>query len=142
MADAVRSIVIANTPELYVVSLTCLSDGTGETNVVKVDKSTLTGPTSAEPGSLDLIQIDAWQQGFTYIKLSWDHTTDDTMLLIPPGVMRRNFEIDVPNSFRQTGRPVLADPRSAGDTGDVLLSSVGPTAGDTYDITLWFKKSA
>jgi hypothetical protein len=36
----------------------------------------------------------------------------------------------------------LKDPRSAGGTGDILLTTAGTTSGQTYDITLWLRKNS
>ena len=129
MTDVVDTIVLANTVVKYSVRLTNVSDATGESAVVKVDKSTLTGPTTAEPGSLALESVRWAIQGFTSVRLLWDHTTDDEIM-----VLSGNGYTD----YRPTGG--LRDPKSSGGTGDILLTTAGATSGATYDIELYFRK--
>lgn len=138
MADAVSTLVLQNDRTIYKVKLLCLSDGTGESNVVKIDRSTLLAVDNAEPSRLAIAQIQWHMQGFTYLKLSFDHTTDDVVEYLDghgyidysgvgfPGDAAANYNI----------RGLLLDPNSAGGTGDLLLTSVGPTSGDTYSVTL------
>ena len=128
MADTVTSDVTYNTDDVYGLHLTGVSDGTGETNVIKVDKSAMTikGQSPAVAvGHMAIERVRGFQNGYTYIKLHWDHTTDDTAVLLGSG----QFDLD----FRE--HP-LHDPQSTGGTGDLLLSTVGHTAGDVYDIHL------
>lgn len=114
-----------------VVHLTGISDGTGETNVVKVDRSAMLLPgTTIAPSKLNVASVRWNVQGFGYIKLSWDHTTDDTVALLS-GNGYENYE----------AYGALRDPNTSGDAvtgaiGDILLSSVNPSAGGIYDITL------
>lgn len=134
MADTVTN---AGKPSLsnasrYVVHLTGISDGTGESNVVKIDRSALTLPnsSSAAPSRISIVSARWNMQGFSYIKLAWDHTADDTIMVLN-GSGYDNFE-DYGN---------LVDPNTSGDAitgaiGDVLLTSIGGAAGSTYDITL------
>lgn len=126
MADTVSTNVVRNTVSrdgVYTIHLTGLSDGTGETNVVKIDKSAFTGPSGSEPSYITILSARWNTQGYSYIKLSTDHTTDDTMLLLT-GNGYDEWEMG------------LQDPNSTGGTGDLLLSSVGAASGATYDITL------
>lgn len=136
MADTVTSSVVESFNGLM-VHLTGVSDGTGESNVIKVDKSAYLASDGAEPASLDIEQVRWNIQGFTYIKLAWDHTTDDTALVLSGS----GYDDFSGNGGDVTNPKGLPDPRSAGGTGDLLLTSVGATSGDTYDITLWLRKS-
>lgn len=126
MADAVTSQVLAGgtNSRRYIVHLTCVSDGTGETNVVKVDKSTITNSAGVEPTAVNIAEVQWTMQGFEYVKLSWDHTTDDTAMVLGPG---QGFLC-----FEEAG--VIKDPRSIGGTGDLLLSTSGAVSGASYDI--------
>lgn len=137
MADAVTSNVLSNGRDYYAIHLTNISDGTGESAVVKVDKSALLASDGAEPASLDIVSARWSIQGFTSVRILWDHTTDDTAL-----VLSGNGYDDF-SGFDPDATPKgLADPRSAGATGDILLTTAGAVANATYDITLWLKKSA
>jgi hypothetical protein len=128
MADAVDTLVLANTRRKYVVRLMNVSDGTGESAVVKIDKSALTGPNGLEPSKLVVEKIDYTCDGMT-ARLYWDHTTDDEIAVCAG---QGCFD------FRDAGG--LIDPGSAGGTGDILLTTNGHTSGDSYTIVLWLRK--
>lgn len=144
MADAVTTKVLLNTPTHHVVHLTNVSDGTGEAAVAKVDKSTLTDSSNppVEPDSLEIEQVSYVTNGFTNIQILWDHDTDELACVLPgtgTGV------IDFLGREQRYGSVIgtrgLFDGRGAGGTGDILLTTVGHSAGDTYDITLWLRKA-
>ena len=139
MADAVTTNVILNSRKHYVVHLTNIGDGTGESAVIKVDKSTLLASDAAEPASLDIMQARWNIQGFTSVRILWDHTTDDVALVMTGSVYDDFTQLINDTVFRNT--PGLADPRSAGATGDILLTTNGGASGSTYDITLWLFKN-
>lgn len=129
MADTVTTQVLNDGPRNYVIRLTNISDATGETNVVKVDKSTLVGVHGTEPDSLALVSANCFIQGFEAVKLTWDHTADVTFCVLAG---------DGFDTFHKTN-PI--NDTGSGGTGDILLSTVGvAAANDTYDITLHFKK--
>jgi len=125
MADAVTTNVVFQGSTRYAARFTNISDGTGETNVIKVDISTLTLP-NGQPCTSTAIEEIKWDvQGFEAVKISWDHNTDDTAEVCSgQGTV----------SYQHLG--YLFDPASTGGTGDVLFSTIGPTSGATYDITL------
>jgi hypothetical protein len=128
MADAVTSYVFftqtAGTRR-YGIHLTGISDGTGETNVAKIVKANLKNAMGDVPGLIKICSIRWSTQGFSYVKLSTDHTTDDVLFLC----MGSGYD-----DFEALG--YLLDPNSTGGTGDLLLSSVGAANGATYDITI------
>lgn len=127
MADTVTTNVMfsATNARRYIVHLTNVSDATGETNVVKVDKSALTDASGREPTSLKIASIRWNIQGFTYVKLSTDRTADQTLMFLS-GNGYDNFE----------AYGFLKEASTTGDTGDLLLSTVGGAAGSTYDVTI------
>ena len=121
MADAVNSEVIFSGATRYAARFTNISDGTGESKVTKIDISTLPGAptyTAIEELSWDV-------SGFSNIQLYWDHNTDD-IIDIMSGRGARSYK-DISYLF---------DPRSAGGTGDILLSTTGTGSGYTYDLTI------
>jgi hypothetical protein len=126
MADTVDSIVQLSGKRIYKIRLLNTSDGTGEALVVKVDKSTLTNPAGVEPTRLNVREIQWSINGFTSVRLFWDHATDDELANLATGNGYRDY----------TDGGVLADPASAGGTGDILLSTAGAVSGATYDIYL------
>lgn len=139
MADAVTVNVVGNSASRHVVHLTNISDATGESAVVKVDKSTLLAVDGAEPASLDIEAVRWNVQGFTSVRILWEHTTDDVALVLS-GSGYDDFVSGGP--FPESlGTRGLRDPRSSGGTGDIVLTTAGTTSGNTYDITLWLFKN-
>ena len=127
MTDAVDTLVVFASPRRRVYRFTNISDGTGESGVVKIDKSAITGPDGTEPSKIVVEKIEYDISGMT-VRLYWDHTTDDEIAVISgAGYM----------DWTSVGG--LVDPGSAGDTGDVLLTTNAHTAGDTYTITLYVR---
>lgn len=125
MADAVVTTVLNSDPRIYAVHLTNICDGTGESAVVKVDRSTLLTSAGAEPNRL-VIRSCRWAvQGFTSVRILWDAATDDVAMLLT------NNGYD---NFTSVGG--LRDPRSTTNVGDILLTTNGNVSGATYDITL------
>lgn len=122
MADAVVATIVEQGPQELVLRLNCISDGTGEASVVKIDRSTLKNLAGVEPASLAIRKVRWCMQGFTSVQLKFDHTTDDVAYVLSGN------GVDEPNA--------MPDPASAGGTGDLLLTSIGAGATATYDITL------
>jgi len=126
MADTVDSLVQFSGTRKYVIRLTNISDGTGESGVIKVDISTLTNGKGIAPTALNVESIQWSIQGFSSVRLHWDHTTDDEIAVLGAG-----------NGFKDyTQAGALKDPRSTGGTGDILLTTAGAISGATYDILL------
>ena len=126
MADTVTSNVLSDGPRNHVVALTNVSDGTGESAVVKVNVSDLVGPDGKNAPSycaIKSVQYDV--QGFTDVRIAFDATSDDTALVLS-GQGYMDF----------TDQNYFNDPQSTGTTGDVLLTTTGAASGDTYTITL------
>jgi hypothetical protein len=140
MADAVTARVVAESPYSYVIHLTNISDGTGESAVTKVNKATIgVASDGSEANSLDIEWVRWNIQGFTSVRILWDHTTDDVALVLAGSGyddFRGSTPVeDVPQQCS------LPDPRSAGTTGSILLTTNGGASGSTYDITLGLRKN-
>lgn len=121
MADSVATKVLVNNGMDYIVSFTNVSDGTGESAVVKIDASALI-PAPQSYISIEKIWYSCYGMS---VSIFFDATTDDRMLVLQgDGVM----------DFRDFGG--LVNPASAGVTGDVLFTTTGHTSGDTYCIIL------
>lgn len=122
MADAVttQTIFSGSNKKRVVYVFTNLSDGTGESAVKKVDISTLPGA----PTAVKIRRVVFACEGMS-VKVAFDHTTDDTVL-----VLAGQGEFD----FYPYGG--LKDPASAGDTGDILFTTTGHTAADSYTILM------
>jgi len=129
MADTVTSTVLEHDLNRYVLRLTNICDGTGESGVIKADKSEIDifGESPAiDVGHMAIERIRGQIHGFTYVRLYWDHTADDLAAALVPG------QIDL--DWREFKG--IHDPQSAGGTGDLLLTTAGNTANDTYDLTI------
>lgn len=130
MADTVDTRVLEDGQRNHIVRLTNISDGTGESAVVKVDASTLIGPdgkVGLPPAAFAIVYADWSIQGFTSVRVEFDATANDEGLVIN-GNGERYFD------------PPLSDPRSSGFTGDIVVTTAGATSGATYDILLHLKK--
>jgi hypothetical protein len=128
MADAVTNTTVVENKSTLEIILTNISDGTGESAVTKVDVSALT-PSCAE---VALVECEYATYGMA-VRLLWDATADAVALLIPQD-QHGCFD------FRGSARGVLRNSAGSGKTGDVQLTTVGHTSGDTYWIRLRFRK--
>ena len=106
---------------------TCVSDGTGETDVIKVKIADLR-TTVGEICTRTVIEsIKFSQTGFTRIVLNWDRAPLSLIYIITENNGFINFK-------RNGG---LVDPGEDGDrTGNIILTSTGFDLGDVYDITI------
>jgi hypothetical protein len=131
MSDAVTTHVTSNTGIRYEVILNCISDGTGETSVKKIDLTDIEmpGKPGVHPQSLSLEKVEANVNGFTYIELEWDRDPSDiTMVVLPAG----HTDLCL--------KEKMQDPNHGqSGTGDILLTSSGADSGDSYVIRLRFK---
>ena len=127
MADAVTSQTILDGERLFIAKFTNISDGTGETAVVKIDVSTL-APNSFNLAcnGVKLNKIYATTHGME-VRILWDASTDVFAWQIPQNT---NYLMDL-SSFG--GIPNNA---GAGVTGDVLFTTSDASSGDMYTIVL------
>ena len=130
MADVVTTQTIADTSGVKFVSkLTNLSDGTGETQVKKIDASEVTFMT--EDGNRKISRV--WYSINTAnaksaVELIWDGATNATAMLLSG-----NGYFDL----RTAGNEI---PNNADTpTGDVLLSTKNFALGDNYTIIIEFR---
>jgi hypothetical protein len=125
MADAVTSQTILDGPRNTVMKFTNLSDGTGESAVLKVDVSALNGA----PSSVKINRIHYSTAGMV-ATLLWDADTDV-----------RIADLSGDGCLDATVYGGLINNAGAGVTGDIKLTTVGHTAGDNYTIILEMAKS-
>lgn len=122
MADAVATQVLQDGTYHMVVKLTNVSDGTGESAVKKVDASDYSA------SAFRIEKIDYSTVGMA-VRLLWDATTDVVAWAIPQDVIGRHCF-----------SPALTNDAGTGVTGDILLTTVGHTTGDSYSIVLHLTK--
>lgn len=125
MADAVTSQIYDGTDHV-VVHLNNLSDGTGESAVLKVDVSTLV----PDPTTHLVLRRCSYDVKGGAVELFWDAAADKLLLLMSGQMTDRDF----------SNWGGLKNDAGAGITGDVLLTTVGFVANSGYSITLEFKK--
>jgi len=129
MADAVKTHVLLNTGDTYVAVFTNVSDGTGEAAVVKVDKSALADVSGQVPTKLRIIKAEWCVQGFPYVNVAFDATTDDTAL-----VLSGTGEI----CFKKYGG--IQDPVTTGNTGDIVFTASALALTGSYTVLLHIEK--
>lgn len=131
MVDTVTTKLIRDGKRTKVYHFTNESDATGETEVTKIDISTLTDAVgnAATFSAIDRIDYDIG--GFNYVEMQWNHTAPDTI-----AVLRGRGTVD----WKLDGGG--NDPRTAGGTGDIQFTTNGAAAGASYDITMWVRPKA
>lgn len=131
MADAVATQTLMDGGRNVVMKFTNVSDGTGEAAVLKVDVSTL----EAEPRTgrvctgVKIVGISYTTVGMA-VDLLWDATTD---------VLIYSLAQDMTEDLDFSEFP-LWNNAGTGKTGDIMLTTVGHTAGDRYTIILKMRK--
>jgi len=115
----------------YVVNLTNMSDGTGESAVAKVDISTLRMPDNSTPTSVAVEKIEYQIAGFTSVLLYFDHTSDVLIAALPPGS----------GCLDWTKSGGMID-NGSGGAGDILLTTEGAAVEAAYTITLTVRPKA
>jgi hypothetical protein len=128
MADAVSTSVVFNGTRIKQYRFTNRSDGTGESDVVKIDISTLVGLTGVAPTKLQVLEVSWTIQGFTSVQLEWDASTDVVTEMLTGSGYR---------DYMDSGG--LVDPMASGATGDLLLTTYGAASNATYDIFITVK---
>ena len=127
MADAVASQTILDGERLFIAKFTNISDGTGESAVVKIDVSTLAvNGFGLACNGVKINKIYGTTHGME-VRILWDATTDVFAWQIP---QNSNYLMDL-SSFG--GIPNNA---GAGSTGDVLFTTADASSGDMYSIVL------
>lgn len=131
MADAVTSQTIIDGARNAVMKFTDISDGTGESAVLKVDVSALTpDPATGAPCTGVKIKAVRYDIFGMSVSILWDATTD-VVALILAGFGKQDYKKvgNIPNNA------------GAGKTGDILFTTNGASAGDTYSIELHMVKT-
>jgi hypothetical protein len=132
MADAVATQTLLDGERMAIMKFTNLSDGTGESKVLKVDVSTLTSSASGKAcDGVTITKIHASTHGLE-VQIYWDATTDVFCWSVP---QNSTYTMD----FDKFGG--LTNNAGAGVTGDVLFSTADASAGDFYTIVLEMVKS-
>jgi hypothetical protein len=126
MPDAVNTQTLFDGDSQVVMKFNNVSDGTGETAVLKVDVSTLKPNfLGKECTGVDIRRIVASVNGMS-VNVLWDATTDVSAFILSPGMYTFDFD----------STTILRNNAGTGKNGDILFTTIGASAGDTYSITL------
>lgn len=126
MADAVATQILVDDTRRAVFKFTNISDGTGETGVVKIDVSALSSYQGNACTSVAIQTLDAITVGLG-LTLLWDATTDVVCLTLG----ENDF---VSFNFARFGG--LTNNAGTGKTGDLLFTTVGAGSGDKYTVVI------
>lgn len=138
MADVVTSQILKDHAKGYAVKLTNISDGTGETDVIKVDASTL----AANNG--------VGTERLTITKLFWSVASGTSSTMSPRVTLKwagsaNTTIVTLTGSgywdLSSGGQCPLTNNASS-PTGDILLSTAGFTANAAYTVIIEGKKVA
>ena len=127
MADAVNVSTVQDGPRHAIFYLTNTSDGTGESAVTKIDVSGLATSISGDTCTGVRIEKVSFSTVCMGVKLLWDATTDVLIAELPQ---------DYSDTLDFSDMSGLPNYSGSGKTGDVQLTTVGHTSGDTYMMTI------
>ena len=132
MADTVASQTIFDGERVAVMKFTCISDGTGETNVVKVDPASLlpSGGSGKACDAVSILKADVMENGMQ-LQLNWDATTPVPIFMAPSNSQFKHDWSSFGGMINNSG---------AGKTGKITLTTVGAAAGSRYTIVLEMQK--
>jgi len=127
MADAVTSQTIQDSERKAVLKYTNVSDGTGESAVVKVDVSALASNTAGTSCTGVTVAKIWWQCVGMGVELLFDATANVLVIGLSPDSNGYHNYSDF------TGIPNNA---GSGKTGDILFTTIGASSTDTYTVIL------
>ena len=127
MADLVASQTLLDGERLFIGKFTNISDGTGETAVVKINPSTLSVNAFGRAcNGVKINKIWATTHGME-VRILWDATTDLFTWMIP---QNSNYLMD----FSSFGG--LQNNAGTGVNGNVLFTTADASSGDMYTIVI------
>ena len=127
MADAVATQTIQDGERNAVLRFTNVSDGTGESNVVKVDVSALAKNSAGQSCTEVHIQRIYWATVGMSVKLDFDASTNVLAIGLPADSTGDEYY----DSFS-----AIPNNAGSGKTGDILFTTTGHSSGYTYMIIL------
>ena len=132
MADAVASQTIVDGPTHVALKLTNISDGTGESAVVKVDVSALEADSRTGLSCTDVnIERIWWQCIGMKVQILFDASSNAFCI-----ELGENQSGD--HDYSIFGG--LTNNAGTGKTGDIMFTTVGASSADTYTVILYMRK--
>ena len=137
MADAVTSqTILDNGGRDLVMKFTNISDGTGESNVVKIDVSALTSSAITGQSCNRVVLQRIW---FSNVGMGWKlYWNADSNMFICQAPKDWTDTWDFTDSSQTL--PGISNNAGTGVDGDLLLTTNDHTSGDTYSIVIWATK--
>lgn len=130
MADAVTSQTIFQGDKQVIMKFTNISDGTGESGVVKVNVANLAKYQGQSCVAVQIDRIYAATSGMD-VRMYWEASSPALIAAIPQNVMN-TYDFDLFGGIDNNA--------GAGKTGNITFSTAGQTAGDSYTIILVMRK--
>ena len=131
MADAVATQTIIDGSKTAVLKFTNVSDGSGESDVVKVDVSALSNNSLGQTCTGATIEKIWWQCIGMKVQVLFDATTN--VFCIELGENQSGH-----HDYTDFGG--LPNNAGSGKTGDIVFTTVGHTSADTYTVIMQVKK--
>tara|TARA_R100000995_G_C3447136_1_gene106241 strand:- start:148 stop:579 length:432 start_codon:yes stop_codon:yes gene_type:complete len=137
MADAVTSqTILDNGGRDLVMKFTNISDGTGESNVAKIDVSALTSSAITGQSCNRVVIQRLW---FSNVGMGWKlYWNADSNMFICQAPKDWTDTWDFTDSSQTL--PGIPNNAGTGVDGDLLLTTNDHTSGDTYSIVIWATK--
>lgn len=136
MADVVTSQILKDHAKGYAVKLTNISDGTGETDVIKVDASTLAANNGAGTERLTITKL------FWSVASGTSSTMSPRVTLKWAGSSNTTIVTLTGSGYWDltTGGQCPLTNNASSPTGDILLSTTGFTANAAYTVIIEGRK--
>jgi hypothetical protein len=125
MADVVATQVVFSGTKRYSVQFTNQSDGTGESDVKKIDLSTLVGNNGVVPTYFTVDEIEATVDGMT-VELLIMGTTPKVLAILAPGITKLNYREQGGLTIQNTGT----------NASDLAITTNGQASGSSYTVKL------
>jgi len=116
-------------PRRYIVQCTCISDGTGEVDSVKVRRTDLRNTNGQTP---DMLKIDKIQYQIDGMELTIGYNNENDEKVAVIGTSARG-ELVFPGGF------IPESDRDDPLGGDIVFTTKNPTANDTYNVIMWIR---
>lgn len=142
MVDLVTTTIYENGPRRAVIGFTNLSDGTGESAVVKVN-ATSSGSLGFQSGAggqlvypgIHLVVVGIWYNVQSMkLRLLWDANTDTDFAILGGQDHWRFLD-------KRGGFMGMKNPNNTGATGNILFTTVGANLNASYTVVLEMTKN-
>jgi len=130
MADAVTTQTIFQGDKTLVMKFTNISDGTGESGVIKVNVGALTSYQGMPCTAVQIDKVYAMTHGME-VRLYWAATTPQLIMTIPANIMNTQ-------NYDEFGG--IDNNAGAGKTGNITFTTADASSGDMYTIILVMRK--